>query len=188
MSIDPQRMALRRRPLFTPLYAGVALVIVALALAGWALAGLWHAPGTVIVVRHMEKLADAGDDPGLSPVGQRRAERVAELLAAAGVDAVFATQYRRTAETGLPLAERLSLPLHVYDARDTEQLLAEVDDTYRNGTVVVVGHSNTVPEIVEALSGEDIGAISEDRYGDVYIVTRPKLGRASVTMIFVTEQ
>ena len=64
MSIDPQRMALRRRPLFTPLYAGVALVIVALALAGWALAGLWHAPGTVIVVRHMEKLADAGDDAG----------------------------------------------------------------------------------------------------------------------------
>ena len=54
--------------------------------------------------------------------------------------------------------------------------------------MVVVGHSNTVPEIVEALSGEDIGAISEDRYGDVYIVTRPKLGRASVTRIFVTEQ
>ena len=188
MNIGDQRLALRRRPLFTPLYVGVVLFVVALALAGWALAGLWHAPGTVIVVRHMEKLADAGDDPGLSPAGQRRAARVAELLAAAGVDAVFATQYRRTAETALPLAERLSLPLHVYDARDTEALVRDVNATYRDQTVVIVGHSNTVPEIVEALSGEEIGAISEDRYGDVYLVTRPKLGRASVTRIFVPEQ
>ena len=188
MSADAQRHALRRRPLFTPLYAGVALLVVALVFAVWALAGLWQTPGTVIVVRHMEKAVENSDDPGLSAQGQRRAERVAELLAAAGIDAVFATQYRRTVETATPLAERLSLPLHVYDARDTGALVGAINDTYRAGTVVVVGHSNTVPEIVEALSGRDVGAIAEDRYGDVYFVVRPKLGRATVTRIFVSEQ
>ena len=59
-------MALRRRPLFTPLYAGVALVIVALALAGWALAGLWHAPGTVIVPDLRAVLACAVAGAGLA--------------------------------------------------------------------------------------------------------------------------
>lgn len=185
MSSDAYRQALRRRPLFTPLYAGVALLIVGVLLLGWVGFGLWQPPGTVIVVRHMEKAVGGGDDPALSDAGNARAERVATVLAATGVDAVFATQYRRTVETATPLAERLSLPLHVYDAGDTEGLIDALNERHRAETAVVVGHSNTVPAIVEALSGEDVGPISEDRYGDVFLVVRPRWGRATVTRLFV---
>ena len=126
MSTPPSRYALRRQTLFTPLYAAIALLVLGIVVLGWTARGLWHTPGTVVVVRHMEKVADAGNDPSLSPQGAARAERVAEMLAAIGVDAVYATQYKRTAETGLPLAERLSLPLHIYDAGDTKALVRDV--------------------------------------------------------------
>lgn len=185
MSSEAYRQALRRRPLFTPLYAGVALLVAVVLVIGWIGFGLWQPPGTVIVVRHMEKALVDGDDPALSDAGIARAARVATVLAATGVDAVYATQYRRTVETAMPLAERLSLPLHVYNAGDIEGLVAELDERHRAETVVVVGHSNTVPEIVEALSREDVGPISEDRYGDVFVVVRPRWGRATVTRLFL---
>ncbi len=185
MNSDAYRQALRRRPLFTPLYAGVALLIAGVLVLGWIGFGLWQPPGTVIVVRHMEKAVGGGDDPALSDIGTARAERVATVLAATGVDAVFATQYRRTVETATPLAQRLSLPLHVYEAGNTPSLIDSLNDRHRGETAVVVGHSNTVPEIVEALSGEDIGPIAEDRYGDVFVVVRPRWGRATVTRLFI---
>ncbi len=185
MSSDAYRQSLRRRPLFTPLYAGVALLVAGVLALGWIGFALWQPPGTVIVVRHLEKASGGGDDPALSDIGAARAERVATVLAATGVDAIYATQYRRTVETAMPLAERLSLDMHVYDAGDTDSLVAELDERHRAATVVVVGHSNTVPEIVEALSGEDVGPIGEDRYGDVFMVVRPRWGRATVTRIFV---
>lgn len=185
MSNEAYRHALRRRPLFTPLYAGVALLIAGVLALGWVGFGLWQSPGTVIVVRHMEKAPGGGDDPTLSDIGAARAERVATVLAATGVDAVYATQYRRTVETATPLAQRLSLPLHIYDAGVTADLIRLLDDRHRAETVVVVGHSNTVPDIVQALSGEDVGPIGEDRYGDVFLVVRPRLGRATVTRLFV---
>ncbi|MEX0900121.1 MAG: histidine phosphatase family protein [Gammaproteobacteria bacterium] len=185
MSSEAYRQALRRRPLFTPLYASVALLTAGVLVLGWIGYGLWQPPGTVIVVRHTEKAPGSGDDPTLSDAGIARAQRVATVLAAAGVDAIYATQYRRTVETATPLAERLSLPLHVYDAGGTQGLLESLDDRHRAETVVVVGHSNTVPEIVEALSGEDVGPIGEERYGDVFVVVRPRWGRATVTRLFV---
>ena len=185
MNGDAYRQALRRRPLFTPLYAGMALLIAGALVLAWIGYGLWQPPGTVIVVRHMEKAVGGGDDPALSEAGTARAERVAAILAASGVDAVYATQYRRTVETATPLAERLSLDLYVYDAGDTGGLIDAIDERHREATAVVVGHSNTVPEIVEALSGESVGPISEDRYGDVFVVVRPRWGRATVTRLFV---
>lgn len=186
MNAPVDRLALRRRPLYTPLYAGIALLAVAVIALGWAAQGLWQTPGTVVVVRHMEKAVDGSNDPSLSPAGQARAERVAEMLAAMGVDAVYATQYKRTAETAMPLATRLSLPLHVYDAGDTDALVGEINDRHRNGVTVVIGHSNTVPAIVKALSRHDIGEIPEDRYGDVYLIVRPQLGRAKVTRLYIS--
>lgn len=185
MNNDAYRQALRRRPLFTPLYAGVALLVAGVLVLGWIGFGLWQPPGTVIVVRHMEKALVGGDDPALSDAGTARAERVASALAAAGVDVIFATQYRRSVETASPLAQRLSLALHVYDAGDSEGLVALLDDRHRAETAVVVGHSNTVPEIVKALSGVDIGPIGEDRYGDVFVVVRPRWGRATVTRLYL---
>lgn len=182
MSSDAYRHALRRRPLFTPLYAALAVMFIGICVLGWVAIGLWQAPATVFVVRHMEKLD--GDDPALSPAGQARAERLAEMLASARIDAIYASQYRRTGDTAAPLAERLSLPVHRYDAARTERFIDNIRSRHRSDTIVIIGHSNTVPALVAALSGRDVGELSEDRYGDVFIVTVPRWGRAAVTRLY----
>lgn len=178
------RHALRRRPLFTPLFAVGALAGLAVLALAWGAYGLLQTPGTVIVVRHAEKAAVPGDDPPLSEAGRRRAEHLAALFAAANVDAIYASGYRRAIETATPLASRLSLPVQTYDAHDSAGLAASLARRHRGQAVLVVGHSNTVPEIVHALSGHEVGELAEDRYGDVFIVVRPKWGRATVTRIY----
>lgn len=167
-----------------PLFAGAALLAIGVAVVGWAAVVVMQPPGTVIVVRHAEKAAAPADDPVLSPLGRGRAEALAEFLAPARIDAVYASQYQRTDATAAPLAARLSLPVQRYEADDVPGLVDALKRRHRGDTVLVVGHSNTVPEIVRELSGRDIGEITEDRYGDVFIVTVPRWGRATVTRLF----
>lgn len=176
--------ALRRRPLFTPLFVAILAAVVAVGVLGWGVVGLWQPPGTVIVVRHAEKGPVPRENPPLSPQGVTRAESLASLFASAGVDGIFSTDFVRTLETAAPLAKRLSLPVQVYPAADIGLLVSEIDHNYRHDTVFVIGHSNTVPEIVHALSGKEIGEIAEGRYGDIFIVVRPRWGRATVTRLF----
>lgn len=116
---------------------------------------------TVIVVRHAEALS--GDDPGLSEAGIARANALAKVLQDAGVTAIYVTQYARTKDTAKPLAAALDVPLTEYDARGA---LPEI----REGVVVIVGHSNTVPAIVKALSGKDVEPIAHTEYDRLYIV------------------
>ena len=53
----------------------------------------------------------------------------------------------------------------------------------RGGRVLIVGHSDTVPGIVEELSGIDVGPMSEAEYGIVYLVTIPRFSHAAVTRL-----
>ncbi|MFK7961113.1 MAG: phosphoglycerate mutase family protein [Phycisphaerales bacterium] len=114
-----------------------------------SLAALSAPVTTVFLVRHAEK--EAGRDPGLTAVGQKRAEALAALLRDAGVRAVHSTGYARTQQTAAPLAARLGLSVTEYDPRAlgavAEQLRAA------GGTHVVVGHSNTTPALVGLLGG-----------------------------------
>ncbi len=120
------------------------------------------------VVRHLQK--ESGEDPGLTEEGRRCAASLAAQLADSGVTAVYASTTRRARETGAPLATRLGLAVSEYDPRDTPGLAGQVGA--QPGSVLVVGHSNTVPAIVEALGGARPGDLAEDRYGDLWRVTR----------------
>ena len=119
------------------------------------------------VMRHLDKAE--GPDPGLNEQGRRSAARVADLLAAAGVRAIYVSTTRRARETAAPLAGRLGLAPAEYDPRDTPALVARV--RAERGPVLVVGHSNTVPDIVEQLGGTRPAPIAEDRYGDIWHVS-----------------
>ncbi len=176
--------SLRRRPLFTPLFVAILAAAFAVGVLGWGVVGLWQPPGTVIVVRHAEKGPTPPENPTLTMQGAERAEALASLFAPAGVDGIFSSDFVRALETAAPLAKRLSLPVQVYPAGDIGLLVGEIDHNYRHDTVFVVGHSNTVPQIVHALSGKEIGEIAESRYGDVFIIVRPRWGRATVTRLF----
>ena len=123
---------------------------------------------SIYVLRHLHKAE--GQDPGLTDEGRRCAARLAEQLARSGVSAVFASTTRRARETAAPLAARLGVAVSNYDPRDTPGVVARV--RAQPGSVVVVGHSNTVPEIVERLGGARPGDLTEDRYGEVWRVIR----------------
>jgi phosphohistidine phosphatase SixA len=100
---------------------------------------------TVILVRHAEKDTDDPRDPTLSPAGRERARRLAALLAESGADRLVATEFKRTQQTLEPLAEALGLEIEVVPARDLTAVSTLVREAPPGETLVIAGHSNTVP-------------------------------------------
>lgn len=149
------------------------------------LAASVHAePSLVILVRHAEKATEPKDDPSLSPAGERRAQQLAEVLANARVSAIITTQYRRTQLTAAPTAKRFGITPTVINARreapdaHVPAVLAAIQA--QSGVVLVVGHSNTVPEIVAGLSHTMPKAMCEGCYSDLFVVSTSINGAALV--------
>jgi len=140
---------------------------------------------TVVLVRHAEKELVTIDDPPLAPTGERRAERLAQMFGTAGgpghIEGVYVTNTRRSQQTAAPLAARLGIrPSVLPAATSADSVASQVLHEHRGGRALIVGHSNTVPEIVKALSGQVVPPIPDEEYDDVYVVTVPTFGRASV--------
>ena len=133
------------------------------------------------LVRHAEKTADA-EDPALSDAGKARAQALASLLRDAGIEAVYSTDYRRTRDTAAPLAAQLRLNVTIYDPRQLESLAA---DLRRHGRrTLVVGHSNTTPELAGLLGGEPGPPIDEhSEYDRLYVVTIGPDGAVSTVLL-----
>ena len=130
-------------------------------------------PQSVILVRHAEKAGAPAGDPGLSAAGEARAHALAAALADAGVDTVFTTQFQRTRATAAPLLAASGLTPTVIDAAgDTAAHVAAVAAAVRasSGTVLVVGHSNTVPAIVAALGGPTIPMLCESSFSHAFVL------------------
>ena len=141
-----------------------------------------QATTTVIFVRHAEKAAMPADNPGLSAAGQRRAAELKRQLVdadvIAGVDAVYSTPFRRTEETARPIADALDLPLHSYDAADTEAIMENIVKVHKGKVILVVGHSNTLPALMGNMgASKRVPAIAEDEYDNIYIVSIPWFGK-----------
>jgi broad specificity phosphatase PhoE len=148
-----------------------ALLIAALAVL---LAAPAAAQQTVFLVRHaeradMEKGAKPSDDPDLSDAGRARAESLAAVLKDASTSAIFVTKYKRTAQTAAPLAKARGLSPIVLPGAD----FVEIAKTIRGqkGNVLVVGHSNTVPDIIKALGVETPVTIADGDFDNLFIVT-----------------
>lgn len=125
---------------------------------------------TVILVRHAEKADDGTSDPALTTIGQERAQRLAGMLAPSKVDAVYSTPYQRTRLTGHPLAKLMNLEMKEYDPRDQDFVATVVKD-HPSQTILLVGHSNTVPMMVNNLIGEQrYEQLDEKEYDKLFIV------------------
>lgn len=124
---------------------------------------------TFIIVRHAEKGTDDKKDPSLSEAGLLRAERLAARLADKPLVAAYATDYRRTRQTAAPAAEAHGIAVTVYDAQlPATTLVSQLRKAHTHGTVLVVGHSNTVPEIVAAFAGTVVPAMTDDEFDRLY--------------------
>jgi 2,3-bisphosphoglycerate-dependent phosphoglycerate mutase len=136
---------------------------------------------TVILVRHAEKNIEPNNqDPDLAPGGFERAHEIARVFGDSGVNAIYATQFKRTQQTVKPLADRTGVPVTVLDASQTDELINRIQTNNRGQTVFVAGHNNTVPAVVSTLSGETYPLIPESEYDNLYIVTIYRFGKAKV--------
>ncbi|HEX6070360.1 MAG TPA: histidine phosphatase family protein [Longimicrobiaceae bacterium] len=158
------------------------LVFVAAGCAGAPARGPGGGSTTVIVVRHAERATDDPADPGLSAAGRARAQALREAVSGAGVTAVYATQYRRTRDTGAPIAAERGIEVAVrpIDSSNADthadDLAREIATRHPGGTVVVVGHSNTVPELVAALGGGEVEPLPESEYDRMYVLVVGRSG------------
>ena len=125
---------------------------------------------TILLVRHAEKdLKVLGSDPPLSAVGMLRAQELARVLADARIDAIYVTPYQRNRQTAQPLATLLGDTLTVVNPID--ETVDRLRSRHWGQTVLAVGHSNTIPQIVEKLTGQHIRDFSEGEYDRLVIVT-----------------
>jgi len=133
--------------------------------------------GVVFLVRHAER-ADAGmaaakmagADPELSEAGKARAASLATLLKDAKIAAIFTTEYKRTRDTAQPLAAAIGIAAAAVDSKDAATLIDRVKAS--PGNVLVVGHSNTVPDIIKALGVAESVAIADDQFDNLFVVIR----------------
>jgi phosphohistidine phosphatase SixA len=152
-------------------YLAAAVLMLAVSVAGAA------AQPVVFLVRHAER-ADAGmaaakvagADPNLSGAGLARANSLAAMLKDARIRTVITTEFKRTKQTGGPVATAAGIPLTVIDSKDVAGLLKKVRAS--TGNVVVVGHTNTLPEILKGLGVTEPITIAEDEYDSLFVVTR----------------
>ncbi|MEQ9315259.1 MAG: phosphoglycerate mutase family protein [Henriciella sp.] len=124
---------------------------------------------TLYLVRHAEKVLDV-DNPPLTPEGEQRAAKLADLLEDAGIEHIYSTDYLRTETTAAPLAVRLDMPIEFYDPDETDVFVEKL--IQRAETALIVGHSNTTPELVDALGGDGGEPIVEaTEYDRLYVLT-----------------
>ena len=171
----------RRRRRKLRLIPVVGYTILALGLAYF----LAERPSTtVIFVRHADTdTSMPSDDPPLNERGRQRAELLADFLqdvdVVGSVNAIYASDKRRTQETAAPLAKRLNLEVEIFaDHLDSEGFMDEVLREHRSQIVLVVSHSNTIAPLIDELHGsKKLPAISHDDYNEVYVVSIPWPGK-----------
>ncbi len=131
-----------------------------------------HAFQTLYIVRHAEKVDDS-KDPGLNLQGKKRALDLAAHLRDAGVQSIFVTEYQRTQKTAEPLAELLSVKPALTD-KDLAKFAAQLLADKSSDAALIVGHSNTVPDLVKALGVDVKWQIADKEYDRLVVVTLSK--------------
>lgn len=134
---------------------------------------------TYIIVRHAEKAND-GEDPNLTPTGVERAKTLSRVLQNVNLSAVYSTDYKRTRQTAMPSAAAHSgNPLRLYSPSDFPGFIAQTMAAHPAENILVVGHSNSSPSLVNTLLGENtFSQIPETEYDNLYVVNVSADGKA----------
>jgi len=151
-------------------------------------------PITVFLIRHAEREQEPRQDPPLSKDGVARSQALARLLSSAGIKAILTSQYTRTKQTAEPLATKLGLTVTPFTLKispsNPRQIAAESTAEVTNKilersgeSVLVVGHSNSIPDVIKMLGGDVVPAIDERKFDDLFIVTVYAKGKAKVVQL-----
>lgn len=151
-------------------------------------------PITVYLVRHAERADEPRQDPPLTEKGTLRSQELARILGKANVKTIITSQFLRTKQTAEPLAKQagltatsISLSVNPSNPRMiAEQSTAEVTNKVleRSGeSVLVVGHSNSIPDVIKMLGGDVTPLIDDKKYDDLFVVTVYAKGKAKVAHV-----
>jgi broad specificity phosphatase PhoE len=180
----PAIIGRHRRPFLLPVWLTFAAVfgLFVAALAGFFVYRSASTTTVVVLARHAEKDLSSIQDPPLSAEGERRAERLAQMFGrgkgVGRIDAIYVSDARRTQQTAAPLAERLGKQAIVVPAADIKGLASRLMHEHEGGSVLVIGHSNTVPELIHELGDIDVPPIADDEYDTLYVLSVPSFGQA----------
>jgi len=142
-----------------------------------------QATTTIMFVRHADTdVAMAEDDPPLNVRGRQRAEWLAEFLAdvdvVAGVDAIYASNKRRTQETAAPIAARLNLPVNIDDHYNVARFMHRVLRDHKGEITLIVSHADAIAPLIDELHGSKrLPPFGPDDFDELYIVTIPWYGK-----------
>lgn len=158
----------------------VALVFVAILAA---LSSVADAQQAIFLVRHAElvgqPMAQPKDMP-LSEAGQARAERLAGLLKDAGINAIYTTEFLRTKKTGEPLAHTLKMEIKVVQKGGPETLVERLRKEHRQDTVLLVGHSDTLPGLLKVLGHPAEIKIAPQDFSNLFVLVPKSDGPATL--------
>lgn len=146
---------------------------------------------TVFLARHAEKETTPPEDPPLTAAGQERAQTLMRTLAGTGIKTIYTSQFLRTRQTAEPLAKQLGVDVTVLaikmDAKNPKKISDQsyeevVDKVYERAgeSVLIVGHSNTLSEIIKRLGGDMMPSIDDKEFDDLFVVTIYAKGKAKV--------
>ncbi|MDG1753327.1 MAG: phosphoglycerate mutase family protein [Thalassotalea sp.] len=122
---------------------------------------------TVYLVRHAEKVLEQKNPP-LTSCGIKRAEQLSLMLEQADIKAIYSTEFTRTEQTATPLANKFNLKVQPYSPRDLKSFATQIKQEKQN--VVIVGHSNTTPQLTAFLANTPVEDITEEEYQMLYQV------------------
>lgn len=159
-------------------------VVVALILFGTLSRSADAQEGRIFLVRHAEKLSDDTDTP-LSQAGQKRAQCLADTLRDVQIRKVVVTQYQRTRQTAAPLIKGSNAEVLQVDARSIAASAEAARNAARSGNVLVVGHSNSLPQLIKALGGPEM-KIPDTTY-DLLFVLAPANPAQTLTLHYCAD-
>jgi probable phosphoglycerate mutase len=150
-------------------YFNKITIILLLCLSSILSTSMLTAAQSIYLLRHAEKHADGTKDPSLTEVGRERANNLIALLKDKNITSIYSTKYKRTLETVTPLAKSLKIDVQQYDPSKLQDFAEKIKTI--EGNFVIVGHSNTTPELTHFISGKATIAMDESEYDRLYHIT-----------------
>lgn len=139
---------------------------------------------TFILVRHAEKADDGTRNPPLNEAGIIRARSLADLLINQEIAALYSTPYKRTQETLQPIADAKEIEVEEYDPRASSDWLKTLVEKHSGKTVIISGHSNTIPSLANSLLGtETFSQFDDSDYSNLIIIVTDEVGKGKLVRL-----
>jgi len=138
---------------------------------------------TVILIRHGERNVPtpANPDPHLNAAGKARAKSLIHVFGQSGIKAIYRSHFARSKETAQPLATHLGLSAIEMD--EGMQIKNDILSNHTGQTVLVIGHSDTVPDVINRLGAGNLPIINDSEFDNLFVVKVFSSGRASMTRL-----